>query len=999
MADDTIGQVSVSITGDYSGLEKDFQTSIDLAQAAGQQIGASLEAGAAGANTLTAAVNSTAAAFDAAGAPASDLDARMQALFDQGMTLSEALAAINSEAKPMASSLDGAAASAESAGAAATTAAAGVAQVGQAAGQAAPQLNQAAEASNGLAASFLELAGAAVTARALQQIGEDSIEAYGKVQQLTTSLDLMGAGAEGAAEKVDQLKALSVQLAVPFEDLAGKAQALAAQFGTGEGLTAVLIAAGNAAAATGKSFDASAGALERIGVTGSVTARQLFALGLSWQDMANSMGVSIADAEAKLKKGGQDSAQDVADTIDAINAKFGNAAELQAANTLGVLTNLKNQATFIFQSLGEDLAPILDVFSGAMKVIATGFELFIGGIKLSVDAVIGLVLQGIEGLKGLGAVAADVATGKLAQVPVDIANMMAATKAISQQTDANLLKDAIDTGNKLESIWSGTAQKITAAFSGAGSGGGSDATTFSIKQTKDMSDAVAVLAAMEKQETAAKQAVINETAKYNEANNTLISSSDLLFIQLMKAGDAIRAIGDAVAPADTHLGDLESETNKLYSTMNRLRDGIAETQQQTLDTTSWGKMDSALKTLGLSTDDLATKSRAAKVAAAEFIAANSDSIPQVTVSWEVLNSEISRLAKVNLPEAIAMQNDLITSMQRTAAPMGQIYDAEEKLLTLEIQLAGERGQSANSQIIALENLKVKTQALSDVNNFLGNTYVSLMKDVDSAFTTLGNDVASSIVQGKGFSAGWHTALQSIETQILGTLISAVVKLGGQWVITQLLGTTASTTATAIQIAGIGKVAAAQAAATAATVAQIATVAAAQTTAIAAYTAAQTGSIAAVATAQTAAFLETKIAASLLDVSEVLGEAAVGGAAAAASTAAIPIIGPELAPEAGAAMYAIIAGTYGPLATFSEGGMVPEDMIALVHKGEYVLSAEKTAAASVGGNTGAGDTHLHFDFSGAHFTGGITDGQVRDIFNRGIRSAKLAGAFPPGRFPQ
>ncbi len=131
----------------------------------------------------------------------------------------------------------------------------------------------------------------------------------------------------------------------------------------------------------------------------------------------------------------------------------------------------------------------------------------------------------------------------------------------------------------------------------------------------------------------------------------------------------------------------------------------------------------------------------------------------------------------------------------------------------------------------------------------------------------------------------------------------------------------------------------------------------------------------------------------------MGDAAVGGAAAAASTAAIPIVGPALAPAAGAAMYALIAGTYAPLATFSEGGMVPEDMLALVHKGEYVLPAEKTAAAvASGGSSGSGDINLHFDFTGASFSNGLNDNQVKAVFDRGFRMSKLAGAFPPGRFP-
>lgn len=85
----------------------------------------------------------------------------------------------------------------------------------------------------------------------------------------------------------------------------------------------------------------------------------------------------------------------------------------------------------------------------------------------------------------------------------------------------------------------------------------------------------------------------------------------------------------------------------------------------------------------------------------------------------------------------------------------------------------------------------------------------------------------------------------------------------------------------------------------------------------------------------------KAATSAIDVGEVMSYAAVAAAAAFASTAAIPIVGPLLAPAAAAAAYAGTAA-YAPLASFDKGGFIPEDMIAMVHKGEYVLTADQVA---------------------------------------------------------
>ncbi len=139
MADEPIGSVSVAITGDYSGLEKSFAQSQNLAQQAGQQIGVALETGAASATNLTTALTGTVDALTGIVRPSADVEAQMQALFEKGMSASEAMAVIHAQAQP-------AAATVQDLGAASVQAAAGVAQVGQAAQQAAPPLAQAARA-------------------------------------------------------------------------------------------------------------------------------------------------------------------------------------------------------------------------------------------------------------------------------------------------------------------------------------------------------------------------------------------------------------------------------------------------------------------------------------------------------------------------------------------------------------------------------------------------------------------------------------------------------------------------------------------------------------------------------------------------------------------------------------------------------------------------------------------------------------------------------------
>lgn len=102
--------------------------------------------------------------------------------------------------------------------------------------------------------------------------------------------------------------------------------------------------------------------------------------------------------------------------------------------------------------------------------------------------------------------------------------------------------------------------------------------------------------------------------------------------------------------------------------------------------------------------------------------------------------------------------------------------------------------------------------------------------------------------------------------------------------------------------------------------------------------------------------------------QVSANAAVAGSAAFASTAAIPVIGPALAPEAATAAYAG-AMAFAPMASFAVGAWsLPGDMVAQVHQGEMIIPRTfaqdlRDNGGSLGG--GGGDTHLHVHATDAH----------------------------------
>jgi hypothetical protein len=98
--------------------------------------------------------------------------------------------------------------------------------------------------------------------------------------------------------------------------------------------------------------------------------------------------------------------------------------------------------------------------------------------------------------------------------------------------------------------------------------------------------------------------------------------------------------------------------------------------------------------------------------------------------------------------------------------------------------------------------------------------------------------------------------------------------------------------------------------------------------------------------------------------QVESEAAIAGAAAYASTAAIPIVGLAAAPAAAGAAYATVMATYAPLATAAGGMTLDRDQLVYAHAQEMVLPAHlsqgiQAMISSGGAGAGGGDTHLHY----------------------------------------
>jgi trimeric autotransporter adhesin len=229
------------------------------------------------------------------------------------------------------------------------------------------------EGLEGMAEQLLAVGEALAVTEALSEFVTEAVEVYGATQQVQTSFQLMGQSAEEAETTLEPLMDMSIELAVPFGQLEQSARSLAVSLQGVEGvdINETLEAAANAAALTGRSFDTVTAALQRVEVTGAVTSRQLLALGLTWQQLATSMGTDVATAQTTLAKGGQDATADLEAVVNAINSISAGAAQAQAQTVLGQITILKNQVDLLFDAIGQDIAPVVTVVVGGISAMVS----------------------------------------------------------------------------------------------------------------------------------------------------------------------------------------------------------------------------------------------------------------------------------------------------------------------------------------------------------------------------------------------------------------------------------------------------------------------------------------------------------------------------------------------------------------------------------------------------------------------------------------------------
>lgn len=332
-----------------------------------------------------------AASFSAAASSTAEFDARIQQLVDSGSTLAQALATVSAETQGVGNAAGGAAPKVDDLG-----------NKTQDAGEKAKKTASEFEGMSEIWERALHRLETFGIVFGIKEFGDAVFEAFSNVQRADVALTALTGDAVLAQGQINALRALAKDDALSFPGLLEADQRMIAMRFAVSQVQPALRAAADGAAALNVDIKTTADAMERMAISGMANARQLVALGLSLDDLGAALGVS--GEEAKKMFLAMDQVDRMNLLIEAMH-KFDGVAVEMAGTLSGEWQKFKTELEEAAEDAGKALAPLTIDFLHAVR------DDFIPAIKTL-----------IEDLGAVGTAFKDMSTtAKTAMVDIGIA--------------------------------------------------------------------------------------------------------------------------------------------------------------------------------------------------------------------------------------------------------------------------------------------------------------------------------------------------------------------------------------------------------------------------------------------------------------------------------------------------------------------------------------------------------------------------------------------------
>jgi hypothetical protein len=691
-----------------------------------------------------------------------------------------------------------------------------------------------------------------------------------------------------------------------------------------------------------------------------------------------------------------------------------------AGEIIGVVVNVVTDLTqTIWKAIKEAFTPLVEAFKTVgvdgdallivLRAVEYDFTLLGFAVKAVAEIAAGAFKTLLQGIDTLGYALQKLMRG-------DFAAASAIAKNYGNQIIDNfhavmdhMVDDAATTQKKLDSIWKSPGKATSKAIGGDTLDG--DDLGKGKKEKADKDPSAEQLQKM-RDELEAQKALKQNWFTWSDAQEKAFWQK-----QLTVAGLGAKA-----------LAEVQKEVNKL--TVKEAKDGEKDAEKDA-DRKIQMARDGSAERVTLAQQE-ADRIKGVYGAQSEQYRAAMDKVEAATKAHQQKMIELDKLIEQNHRDAALEQLDTDLQIAQEQQSAGLI--SKQKLLAAEVKYENDKYQimlQAAKAEAALEPDPVKHQELLNKIEQIDRQHQTRITALDrqaiadrrqsfntwiSGMTSGMETAFAGLVKG---TMSWGKAFQTVMSSAVDFAIKQLWKMLAQHITVEASKTSATVAGTTART-GVEQVAATKSlamkvidgirhlftetgkttatttgAATRAGVDAAATAKSATADAgeLAAHTATETAKTAATTTAVTARVL----AAELGNVLEIMSLSAVAAAAAFASTAAIPIVGPAAAPAAATAAEAAVMA-FAPMASFDFGGIMAKDGFAFVHQSEGVLTApatqmlktvsaivnngglvragqlysgmNKTASLASGNGGGAagpigggGDTHVHAHFNG------------------------------------
>lgn len=615
---ETIGGVVVEITGDYSGLQSDFDAAVAIAVSKGATLGEAINAALKLPDTtpLTDALAVIGAQSDAAASHLEGMASAMESAASAAGTFSSAaedilqsqreadaeLTTAQNVLAEIQSAYDQGAAGANDLARAADAVDTAFTAANPAIKESGDDAHSASEGFGDMATELLKLGGITVSIDALLQLGKAAIEAADQIDDAKTALTTLTGSAEQANTTIAALRDVAQDEGLSFPTLVTAAQRMTAMLPLGSDVADILAHIGNAAELMHTSIEAAATKFDTLVESGNASARSLGSLGIRMDDLDAAM--ERAGVSADLLGEGTKKAFAALDNEDRVNiltdamSRLDGVAKQMNDDIGGDTVRLMNQWRETLVQIGDAITPIaagaMPAFSAALKAIVSGAALAVTGLNILIDTVVGFGSTAIATFNGLADVAAKALTG-------DYKGAISAAKDAMDAISANAthMKDSIiaDTKAGADFITKIYATDVPNATKAASAGAKDLTTDFSNLGTAGAK--------------AAEQIVPLAKATHDLVDNT---ASALNPAANLTAAEA--ALGDAIEKTQTSLlhanANLQTAVDRLKDTKEAASNGAA----------SMGDIEIAEGRVAKAAQDLANAQKAANAALAAVDAGN-----------------------------------------------------------------------------------------------------------------------------------------------------------------------------------------------------------------------------------------------------------------------------------------------------------------------------------------------------------------------------------------